>query len=52
VRAAFLGSPCPARSRRVQGGPPGRHMRSASPTLDAAVTHLGSAPMSKTGGEQ
>lgn len=41
--AVFLASNCSARGRRVQGGPGGRRMRSAAPTLDPtpAPTDLG-----------
>jgi hypothetical protein len=47
--AVFLAFQCPARGHRVQGGPPGRRMRSAAPTLDPVTTHLGSAPTSRRG---
>jgi hypothetical protein len=40
----FLAFDCPDHGHRVQGGPPGRRMRSATPTLDPAAAHLGSAP--------
>src|SRR6266568_131541 len=45
----FLAPDCPARGHRVQGGPPGRRTRSATPTLDPATTHKDSAPTRRTG---
>jgi hypothetical protein len=45
----FLGFDCPDRGHRVQGGPPGRRTRSATPTLDLAATHLVLAPTRRTG---
>jgi hypothetical protein len=50
--AVFLGFDCPDRGHRVQGGPAGRRMRSAPPTLDPASTHLVLAPTRKAGTEQ
>jgi hypothetical protein len=50
--AVFLGFDCPDRGHRVQGGPAGRRMRSATPTLDPASTHLVLAPTRKAGTEQ
>ena|SRR5689334_19279653 len=51
-RYVFLALDCPDRGHRVQGGPAGRHMRSAPPILDPASTHLVLAPTRKTGTEQ
>ena len=45
---AFLAPDCPARGHRVNGGPPGRRMRSAPPTIDTATTHKDSAPARKS----
>jgi hypothetical protein len=39
---------CPARGHRVNGGPAGRRMRSATPTIDPETTPKGSAPTRKT----
>ncbi len=38
-KAVFLATHCPARGHRVNGGPTGRRMRSATPTIDALATH-------------
>ncbi len=51
-RYVFLALDCPDRGHRVQGGPAGRRMRSAPPTLDPASTQLVLAPTRKTGTEQ
>jgi len=36
--SVFPGFDCPDRGHRVQGGPPGRRTRSATPTLDLPWT--------------
>jgi hypothetical protein len=50
--AVFLALDCPARGHRVNGGPPGRRMLTATPTIDPAPTHRGSAPARKTETDQ
>src|SRR5262249_36307343 len=45
----FLVPDCPARGHRVKGGPAGRRMRSAAPTIDPVTTHKDPAPTRKTG---
>ncbi len=42
--AVFLAPYCPARGHRVNGGPPGRRTRSATPTIDPAAGVCGVLP--------
>jgi hypothetical protein len=43
---------CPARCYRVNGGPTGRRMRSATPTIDPAPTRQGFGACGEDGAEQ
>jgi hypothetical protein len=49
VRAVFSPHHCPARGHRVNGGPAGRRLRSATPTIDPATAHEDMAPIGRTG---
>ncbi len=50
--SVHLAPDCPARGHRLNGDPPGRRTRSATPTIDPATSHMGPGAYEEDGGDQ